>query len=164
MLPSNAKAILAQLEEELIRLYPDHAEDFARNKAAGIVRIDAMDVEIKTILKAHRDVPMLAFHDAYIYFETQYGLNMVSTVMTHHDAAAGVNRVRFLRKLIKEKGVKCVFHEPQFNSKILDVIDQDKEVSRAELDPIGVDVATGADLYPAMMLNLARAVDSCLTS
>ncbi|MCE2517936.1 MAG: zinc ABC transporter substrate-binding protein [Alphaproteobacteria bacterium] len=162
LLPENAKVILTGVAAELSAIYPEHAEDFARNAKAAAMRIDAMDAEIAAMLAPYKDIPLMAYHDAYVYFETHYGLAMVSTVMNHHDEAAGVNRVRQLRKLITASGVKCIFHEPQFNARILDVIDPGKQVARAELDPIGAAIPKGADLYPEMMMRLAKSVKSCL--
>jgi zinc transport system substrate-binding protein len=162
MLPTNALAILDSVTARLSHLYPNHAEEFAQNNAAARAEITAMDNDIMAMLTPIKDVPFIVYHDAYIYFEERYGLTMVASVLNHHDAPAEIARIRYLRQIIETRGVQCIFHEPQFSSKVLDVIDPDSRLSRASLDPLGTGVPSGAEFYPAMMRQMAENISMCL--
>ena len=67
-----------------------------------------------------------------------------------------------LRERLKSSGVRCVFKEPQYDSKILDVLVEGTDAKIAELDPLGLNLEAGTGQYFALMRNMAATLKDCL--
>ena len=58
--------------------------------------------------------------------------------------------------------IKCVFAEPQFPQAIAATVVEGTNARLAQLDPVGVDIPPGPDLYFTLMENLTRSLATCL--
>ena len=72
-------------------------------------------------------------------------------------------RIGALRKLIDESGVRCVFHEPRFESALIQALLENSNARSGVLDPIGSDSAPGPDAYFELMNANTDALIACLT-
>ena len=58
-------------------------------------------------------------------------------------------------KLAETKAV-CVFREPQFDAKYVNVVLEGSKAKQGILDPIGSDITPGPRAYAALLANLAE--------
>jgi zinc transport system substrate-binding protein len=100
-------------------------------------------------------VPYLAFHSAYQYFETAYGLNAVGSVTIDPDRKPGAKGISEIRNRIKETGAKSVFSEPQFESSLVQTLIEGTGATTGVLDPLGSDLEQGPEAYFTLLNNLA---------
>ena len=161
--PTNAVEIIKHVSAELSLTYPDLAAQFAANSTQSIAKINALETELKAKLAPVRNIPFIAYHDAYAYFEHDFGLTMLSSILNHHDAPVEIGRIRYLREIIEHNDASCIFHEPQFDPKIIDVVDPDQVAQRGTLDPIGSNLEPGADLYLNLLRQLTQTFVDCLS-
>ena len=157
----NAMAMVNLIESRLSARYPNHADAFAQNKEQALKNLQALDANISDQVKPFKNLGLIVYHDAYTYFEEAYGLNVKTTVLDHHDASSGVNRIQMIRHLVDHGEVSCLAHEPQFNAKILTTIDPGQKLTRIEMDPIGVAYPAGAGQYGEMMQGLVNSLMQC---
>ena len=61
-----------------------------------------------------------------------------------------------------ELNVVCVFREPQFNKRMAETVVEGSEVRLGTVDPIGVDIEDGVNLYFELIRNMASDVRDCL--
>ena len=61
-----------------------------------------------------------------------------------------------------ERGVACVFAEPQFNAGLVSTLAEGTDMNVAMLDPLGADIPPGPGAYPELLRGLATAVAACL--
>ena len=101
-------------------------------------------------------------HDSLQYFEKRFSLQVIGSVSSTDAVAAGPRRVRQIRSLLKDSDAQCVFAEIQENSAILSTITDGLEVRLGILDPVGVRLAAGADLYQSLLNGLAASLIDCL--
>lgn len=160
--PQNAKLIVQALAKILAALQPDNSSKFNANAAALIVRLDALDVALTKQLRPLAGKPYLVFHDAYQYFERRYGLKPIGSVALSPDQPAGSRRISALRQQLKRSGAVCVFAEPQFRPRLIDVIVEGSGARLGVLDPLGASLSPGPELYFKLMQNLANALERCL--
>ena len=160
--PMNGKRIAAEVAETLSQLDPANADAYRRNAETYAARLDALDAEIEEMLHPVEDRPYVVFHDAYQYFEAHYGLNARGAVTLSPDRAPGAERLREVRHAIEDSGAACIFAEPQFSPRVLDVVTEGLDVKTGVLDPLGAELAPGPDAYPQMLRNLAVALKDCL--
>jgi zinc transport system substrate-binding protein len=76
--------------------------------------------------------------------------------------APGAARVQALRKAIRERGVRCVFREPQFQSALVDTLVEKTDARVAVLDPLGANFPPGSDAWFQMMSANAETMVECL--
>ncbi|MEQ9145836.1 MAG: zinc ABC transporter substrate-binding protein [Parvibaculaceae bacterium] len=159
----NAIALTGAIEEELTKAYPDLAATFAANAERLRDRLTALDREIEATVSPVSTTPYFVFHDAYQYYETRYGLAPLGAVTASPDIRPGARRLTDLRQTVEERGVVCVFAEPQFEPRLLNILVEDEKVRLALLDPLGSDIAAGPDHYADSMRALTASLVGCLS-
>lgn len=160
--PAAAKAMSAEIARRLAALDPDGASVYAANAERQSLRLDALDRAIGAQLAPVANIPFVVFHDAYQYFVVRYRLNEVGRVEISPERTPGGRHLAALRQKIRATGAVCVFAEPQIEPRILPTLIEGLNVRTGVLDPLGVDLAPGPDLYDQMVKGLASALVACL--
>lgn len=145
--PILAKDIVTLIAEQLMTVDPAHAATYAANVASLITKLDQLYHEVKNQLRPVTKVPYIVFHDAYQYFERDFGLNAVGSVTIDTERSPGVRRVQDVRDKITELNARAVFSEPQFQSRIVATVLEGTGAIDGVLDPLGADLAEGPDAY-----------------
>ena len=104
------------------------------------------------------------FHDAYQYFERSFGLKASGAIAIHPENPASAAGLTALRQTIAGSNATCVFSEPQFDPKLVDVLTEGTTAKIGILDPLGATEEPGPDLYFNVMEALARSLAECLSS
>jgi len=162
--PENAKAIVDHVVAVLSEADPANAETYAGNGADMTARLDALTAELRGSLAPVADKPFLVFHDAYQYFEARFGLSSVGAITVSPEVQPGAQRVREIQERIHSLSAACVFSEPQFPPKLIEVVTEGTDARAGVLDPLGADIATGPDHYFELMRQNARALVACLSA
>jgi zinc transport system substrate-binding protein len=160
--PDNAVAIVEAAVTALSDVDPGHAADYAKNGAALVGRLQALDRELRSDLAPVRETPFVVFHDAYQYFEKHYDLNAVGSITLSPDRTPGANRLSEIRAKIGSLKASCVFGEPQFAPSVVRTVIEGTSARQGVLDPLGVDHAPGPEAYFALMRDLAGSLRKCL--
>lgn len=159
--PQNARAMLAVITEVLSEKYPENAAQYAKNKEIADQDLTALDKQVRQILVGVKGKKYLTFHDAYQYFEVAYNVTSVGTLLLDPEEDPSPSRLADLQRKIRAENVVCVFREPQFNPKLVDLLQRSTGVATAELDPLGQGIPAGKDFYDLLLLRLAENVASC---
>ena len=153
--PQMAEKIVTETEKVLIEIDPAHAQNYRDNSAHMRQKLTQLNTQLKKQLDPVRNHPYLAFHAAYQYFEAAYGLNAVGSVTIDPDRKPGAKRISEIRQKLQETNARCVFSEPQFESRLVATIIEGTGVRTATLDPLGTDIPAGSDAYFQLMQRLA---------
>nr|WP_306265076.1 zinc ABC transporter substrate-binding protein [Pararhizobium sp. IMCC3301] len=160
--PLNAELMVSYIAGRLTELYPDNAAQFAANAAATRDRLQQLTEQVNTLLAPVRDRPFVVFHDGFRYFEDRFGLNAIGSLTVNPDTMPGVARITEIKNKVKELEAACVFSEPQFQSRIVNVIREGTDAKAGVLDPLGSDLEEGPELYFQLILNMAESFRQCL--
>lgn len=160
--PGNAARIVAALVNSLSALDPAHAERYRANGERLQQDLESLDRALQARLAPVRHIPYLVFHDAYQYFEKHYDLNPVGAVMIDPERKPGARRLSEIRERITALEVACVFSEPQFPDKLMQVVTQGTNIRSAALDPMGMDLKPGTTLYFQLLRQLGQRLSTCL--
>ena len=161
--PSNAKAMAVAIEKALSAADPENAKAYGANLEALSQKIDGLDREIAGMVAPVKDKPFVVFHDAYQYFEDHYGVRVVGSITVSPEIMPGAERVREIQDRIKTLGAACVFAEPQFEPKLIQVVTEGTDARSGTLDPEGATLAAGPDLYFELMRSIATSLNECLS-
>ncbi len=160
--PQNAKAMVAAIAGALIAADPENAGLYRANAGRTAQRLDALTREIAADLAPVKEVPFVVFHDAFQYLDTAFGLNNVGSVTVAPEQPPGAARLREIHAKIMTSGARCVFAEPQFEPRLVQVVIEGTDAKTATLDPLGAEIPDGPELYFTMMRENAAALKACL--
>ena len=63
---------------------------------------------------------------------------------------------------MRKLGVVCVFDEPQFDKRMVNVILEGTQARSGTVDPLGAAIEDGPGLYFTLLRNMAASFTSCL--
>ncbi|CZT35450.1 zinc ABC transporter substrate-binding protein ZnuA [Rhizobium sp. 9140] len=161
--PRNAKAMAAEIETVLAKADPEHAATYRTNRETLDARIDALDLAIAATVAPIKDRPFIVFHDAYQYFENRYGVTVAGSITVSPETAPGAQRLKEIHAKIETLGATCVFAEPQFEPKLVNVVLEGTTARSGTLDPEAGTLTAGPDLYFQLMNGVAQSLASCLS-
>jgi zinc transport system substrate-binding protein len=160
--PANAIKIAAYLAEEFAAMDTEHAAQYRANASKLKARLEALDAELKSRFEGLSGKSFIVFHDVTQYLEKRYGLNGLGAVTLSPERPPGAKRLSAIREKIKAAKALCVFSEPQFPPKLVDMLTEGTGAKRGVLDEIGAGLPAGPDQYFALMRSDAESLAACL--
>lgn len=160
----NAKLMAAAMTKILVQADPEHAQTYEKNQADLNARLDALATQIKTELQPVKDKPFIVFHDAYQYYEKEFGVKVAGSITVSPETMPGAARLKEIHAKVAELNSTCVFAEPQFEPKLVQVVLEGTNAKSGVLDPEGGSYEKGEALYGDMMLGIARSLKDCLAA
>lgn len=162
--PDNAALLVGRIAAVLAEADPANASGYAANAAALAPRIAALKSELAAVLAPVSHRPYVVFHDAYRHFEHRFALNPVGAITVRPETSPSAGRISEIRDRMRRLGAVCVFAEPQFPPRLVELVREGSAARSAVLDPLGAALEPGPDLYFALMRDLGRSIAACLAS
>lgn len=160
--PDNARAIATEAAKVLAEKDPANAETYNKNLATLNDKLAALDKEIAETIAPVKEKPFIVFHDAYQYFEHHYGVQAAGSITVSPETLPGAERLTQIRDKVKTLGATCVFAEPQFEPKLVNVVIEGTPAKSGTLDPEAATLEPGPDLYFTLMKSIATSLRDCL--
>ena len=160
--PENARVWLSVIADNLAALDPEHADSYRANAEAGRAELADLSAEIAAELAPLRDRSFVVFHDAYQYFDTRFGLTNAGAISLGDASAPSAARIAEIRDVVADRGVTCVFSEPQFNPGLVETVLAGSGANTTVIDPLGTDLPLGPTLYPALLRQITSSIADCL--
>ncbi|MGY6706788.1 MAG: zinc ABC transporter substrate-binding protein [Rhizobiaceae bacterium] len=160
--PENAKAFVDEIESTLVATDPDNADTYAQNADALRERLDELLAETSEAVADIADRGFIVFHDAYQYYENRFGVTATGSITVSPEVMPGAARIDEIRTRVRDLDVACVFAEPQFEPRLVQVVTEGTEARAGVLDPLGADLEDGPELYFDLIRNLTTSLTECL--
>ena len=160
--PKNAKAMVGAIEQALVKADPGNAAKYRENAAALQTRLDALTGEVEAEIAPVKEKGFIVFHDAYQYFEKRFGVQAAGSITVSPEVMPGAERIAAIRAKVSELGATCVFAEPQFEPRLVEVVTEGTGAKSGVLDPEGGSLTEGPDLYFDLVRNIATSLRDCL--
>ena len=157
--PVNAKEMVIEISHELSELDPTNKNKYKANADKTIEVLDNLIKEVSQSLS--KDISYVVFHDAYQYFEKRFEVTSAGALTLNPDVLPGAKQIVDIQSLIKEKNIKCIFSEPQYNPKIIETLASDTNISTGTMDPLGVNLDRGVTMYSKLIMNIADSIKNC---
>lgn len=161
--PVNAAAWLNLIAAELSAADPDNAGAYFANANAARAELDILTSEVTDTLLPVSGGSFIVFHDAYQYFETAFGISAAGAISLSDATDPSPARLAEIQTRVREQGIDCVLAEPQFNQGLVTTVLDGTDAQTGVIDPIGVDLTPGPDLYPTLIRNMASTLTGCLS-
>ena len=157
--PMNAKEMVHEIAHELSELDPSNKETYEANANRTLNSLDKLIEDVEKALP--KDISYIVFHDAYQYFEKRFGVSSAGALTLNPDVLPGAKQISDIQDLIEEKGIKCIFSEPQFNPKIISTLANDMNISTGTLDPLGAYLDKSNTMYEDLIKEISNSLKIC---
>ena len=134
--PKLAIRQVQQIADGLAKADEGKAEAYQKNAAAYIERLAQLDAEIAAQLESVRGSGIITFHEAFTYFAEAYGLVVEGVIAGDSGEEPSTRQIARTCDLVKEKGVKALFIEPQYPAKSAETIARETGAGIFTLDPV----------------------------
>lgn len=166
----NSLLLVKVVSKQLQQLKPNQTDQINQTTQAWLNKLQQTHKRIQQQLLPVKNKPYMVLHDAYQYFEKQYGLNGIGSIQLNPSITPSLKRVAKIRAKIKQGAVKCVFKEPQFPEKRVLAVTKGLDVQVGSLDPMGIvseefQQKNQQDFmnYDLFMIQLSHQFIDCLT-
>ena len=158
--PVFARHAVSNIVAALSTADPVHKEAYAERGRAYTGRLLALHAEMESALRPHARKPIVTFHDAFPYLCRRYDLDLVGVVEEVPAVEPSPKYLARLSAAIRNKGVRVVFSEPQFNPRLVRQLTKDLSVKFAELDVLETGKPGPAFYEDGMRRNLKALLSS----
>ncbi|OCG04739.1 hypothetical protein A9G12_06400 [Gilliamella sp. wkB112] len=160
--PAIAKIIAKIIHDRLIILYPDKKTLIDQNLNEFTLKLVETEQNIAKKLISVQNKGYFVFHDAYGYFESQFGLKNLGSFTINPAVQPGVQKIYAIQQELIERKAVCVFREPQFSPAMIEKLVSGTNVRIGELNPLGTGVIPAKDAYSQFLLTLTQQLLDCL--
>jgi manganese/iron transport system substrate-binding protein len=120
--PKYAELYVDEIDAALKSVDPSHADAYDSQAAAYKQQLETLDswvrAQVATIPEANRK--LVTFHDAFPYYAREYGITIVGVAVEAPGQDPSAGYTAQLIAAIKAAGVKAIFSEAQFPTKLVD--------------------------------------------
>lgn len=162
--PLNARVIAAKMAADLSAADPANAARYQSNLKGFNQRLDALDTRLKARLAGIAGKPYFVFHEAFDYFEDNYGLKHAGVFAVAAEVQPGAQHVAAMRTRLQAVGKTCVFSEPPLRPRLAETLVAGLPVKLAELDALGGYTPATAQGYEQLLEKLGNDLAGCLES
>ena len=157
--PNNAKVIVKEVANQLATLDSKNSDFYKENAKKTINKLDNLINKIDKSI--NKKASFVTFHDAYQYFEKRFGVEALGALTINTDIQPGAKQIEEIQHLVEDKNIKCIFSEPQFNPKLINMIAKSSGAKTGILDPLGSSYKPGNDLYFNLINDLYENLNKC---
>lgn len=150
------------ITERLVSIDGQNAQTYQSNLAKFLDNLEQQQNTLKQELAVVKDQGYFVFHDAYGYFEQDFGLNQLGHFTVSPERKPGAKTLIKIRKALTAEHAKCVFSEPQFTPAVVESVTRGSKANIGVLDPLGTEVSVGAGAYFEFKQQLANSFVRCL--
>ncbi|WP_282178140.1 zinc ABC transporter substrate-binding protein ZnuA [Vibrio nereis] len=151
------------ITEQLVLIDKANADVYRKNLQEFLSALARQQQEIKQKLEAVTGHGYYVFHDAYGYFEQDFGLNHLGHFTVSPDRKPGAKTLIKIRKTLASQQASCVFSEPQFTPAVVESVIRGSNAKMGVLDPLGTDIEQEENAYFMLREQLADSFYQCLS-
>jgi len=128
-------------------------ESYEENLKRFLKRLHILEGEIRQRLTKIKRRTFLAYHPCWGYFAREFGLTQVA--IEQEGKAPGAAYLSKVIRLAREKHLRCVFAQPQFDTRSAEIVARQIHGRLVLLDPM-------AEEWDVNLLKVAERIGSCL--
>lgn len=157
----NARAIAQAITQHLIKIDPEYQENYSRNLEVFERNLDTLDASLSASLLMPADTQYAVYHDAFRYFERQFGLQHDVVFVGSEEIQPGVRHMLALRDAVASRNINCLMEDVTSQASTVETVLGNREVVRVHADTTGQSLTSGPTAYIQLIENLANAFQQC---
>ncbi len=159
----HARLIAQVLARRLQALDALNRAAYANNLNRFLLAMDELDGQIRETLEGLQERPFAVYHNAFWYFEQQFGLSHLASVTENEELQPGVRKILQVREALEETGANCLLIQPQHKPQELAQL-LGRSMYMASIDVLAHDYPLSSTAYTDFMRDLSQALAGCLSA
>ncbi|MCG9631603.1 zinc ABC transporter substrate-binding protein ZnuA [Vibrio sp. Isolate30] len=152
------------ISNKLVEVDPQNADVYKKNLEVFLSQLADKKRSIEAQLAPVKDKGYYVFHDAYSYYEDEFGLNKLGHFTVSPERKPGAKTLISIKKTLAKQDVQCVFSEPQFTPAVIESVVRGSSTKKGQLDPVGSDIEVDKGSYFEFLQQLTDSYTSCLSA
>ncbi|MBI9062534.1 MAG: zinc ABC transporter substrate-binding protein [Marinilabiliaceae bacterium] len=132
--PTEMKVVIANLKKALLNLFPDNNDLINSNYEAFMNDIQGLDEQLYQLKETHPGLNFMIFHPAYTYLARTYGFEQMTIEFEGKTPTPA--RLKQTIELAREKGVRIIYIQEEFDRKKADVIAAEIGAQTVQVNPL----------------------------
>lgn len=155
--PVRFEKVATALGDELARVDPANAADYAAGTAKLVGELEALDEDYRTGLADCAQTYLVTSHTAFAYLAERYGLDQVGISGVNPDVEPDAATLRRISRLVEDRGITTIYTETLASPALAETVARETGATTAVLDPVAglTDTSAGSDYLEVMRSNLA---------
>ena len=154
--------LLTIIASELSRIDSANQAQYEARAQQAIERLHALEAGLKAATAPMKSIPYWVMHDAYGPFEADMGIRRTGVIQANVNVKPTAKELASLRQQVQGGG--CIFNEPQMDTRWIELVAKESNVSVHTLDPLGVELAVGPELHAQLLESIAASFADCADS
>jgi len=159
---SNAVRIAKVIAERAAEMDPVNATSYRQNLEIFSVEIESANQQIAQKFAAPSAANYAVYHNAYQYFEQQFGLQHDMVILQDPEVQPGIRETIQLRRQVNDQRPSCLLLEFDSSSDLVSTVLNGHELKQITVDLLGSNVNSGLNAYSEFIANLADDFYQCL--
>lgn len=160
---NNAELIAMALAEQLALIDPDHAMQYRNNLQAFQLALQETRMDIAQRLQPFMAEPYAVYHDAFQYFEQEFGLSHELVIANSDEVQPGVRKLMTLREAFASQSLSCLMEDVTSQEATINTALGRVPLPRIKADTTGQNLTVSATAYIALINNLGLAFMQCFS-
>ncbi|MDP6652419.1 MAG: zinc ABC transporter substrate-binding protein [Gammaproteobacteria bacterium] len=161
----NAVLIAEAFTDRASNLDPANALSYRENFTRFASEIAALRNSIDAMFSAPVNSNYLVYHDAYQYFESQFGIRHGLVLLDNPEIQPSMRQVLALRSSIQELQPNCLLMEADSSRSLVSTLLEGRVVQMETIDLLGNRLSGSiakVDRYAQLLSNVAEGIASCV--
>ena len=161
---SNALAIAAGLTKELQKLDLANQADYQKAYTRFESNLNSTKTVIEDQLSNLVTLDYLVFHNAYQYFENEFGLRGGLALVQSAEVQPSMRDLLIFQNRVKQFSPSCILLEPDSDVQLVATALQGQSISRETVDLMGNEIEDGVSAFSDLLLGVADSFRRCLAN
>jgi zinc transport system substrate-binding protein len=132
---SNVITQVRTIEKKLCEIDVSNAHHYEKNANSYIEKLETLREKMHDSLEKVETRDIITFHEAFPYFAQEFKLNIVSVIEREPGTMPSPKEIEGIIEVVKKYDIKVLFAEPQYSSKVAEIIAQETGAIIYNLDP-----------------------------
>ena len=159
---SNAVRIAKAIAERAAEMDPVNEASYHQNLEKFSSEIGSKNRQIAQKFQAPSATNYAVYHNAYQYFEKQFGLQHEMVILQDPEVQLGIREIIELRRQVNEQQPSCLLVEFDSSSDLVSTVLNGHELKQITVDLLGSNVNPRGNVYSEYIATLADDFYQCL--
>lgn len=159
---SNALQIAMAVATRAIELDPENATSYRQNLEDFDRVLTNTNQQIIKRFESPSKASYGVYHNAYQYFEQQFGLQHGMVILQDPEVQPGIRQIVQLRNVVRQQQPSCLLLEFDSSAELISTVLNGFALNRITVDLLGSNVNAGANSYTEFISKLADDFYQCL--
>ena len=157
----NGIALAKEIKDRLIEIDQAQAAQYQSRFESFVAEIETTNRDLtERFSTSHNNY--LVYHNAYQYFERQFGLQHSVALLADPETQPGIQHILRTRELVENSMPNCLLVEPESSMELVTTLTDGMDIRTVSVDHLGYDVLPSDNPYRQLLLQVAESFESCI--